>query len=85
MQTLPAPDETLPKGIWHEPERNRYRIRLYWQRRVIFRAYCHDKPSALAALALGKQKREAARNRKPPVFDVSSAAALVTSALAATR
>lgn len=76
---------TLPPGIWFEEERQRYRIRLYLNRRVVFRAYRSSKEEALIALALGKQKREAARTRPAICFDISSPAALLCTALAASR
>jgi hypothetical protein len=57
MTTKPATEKiSLPVGVWHEKNRNRYRIRLYAQRMVVHLSY-HDTleealetyPAALAA------------------------------------
>ena len=43
------PDK-LPRGIFYEPHRNRYRVRLYYCQQVVWRSYHDELASALAEL-----------------------------------
>lgn len=72
----------LPAGIWFEPDRNRYRIRLYHRRKVIYLDYCTCREAALVSLAIGRQRRAQARMKQPPRADISTPGALLLSSLA---
>ncbi len=50
---------SLPKGIYFEADRNRFRVRLYLRQRVIHRSYHRDLRDALEALRRAKARREA--------------------------
>jgi hypothetical protein len=62
----------LPRGVFFEEDRNRYRVRLYFRQNVIWRSY-HDNPAA--ALEALKSAREYRRSHartcprpKPPTL-----------------
>lgn len=58
----------LPRGIWYEPDRNRYRVRLYRRSQVVWRSYHFHIEEALEALssALQAQTTWIPENKKVP-------------------
>ena len=48
----------LPKGMFFDPERERYRVRVYRHSKPVWCSYHHDYVSARRAYALARQARE---------------------------
>lgn len=53
--------QALPRGIWYEEARKRYRVRVYRKNRVIHRSYHQDLDAARRALQQAKQLRASIR------------------------
>ena len=45
--------DKLPRGIYHERRRGRYRVRLYYNQRVLWRTYHSSPAEAIDALHRG--------------------------------
>jgi hypothetical protein len=59
----------VPRGIFFEESRNRYRVRLYYCQQVVWRSYHPDLSEAEETLAVAKNyRRELVRERakQPP-------------------
>ena len=56
----------LPRGIFFEATRNRYRVRLYYGSCVIWRSYHDNVTAALAALQQARAHRRSHVRRRPP-------------------
>lgn len=61
---------TLPKGIWFEAKRQRYRVRVYRRSRVIHRSYHKSLDEAKAALREARKHRTDIRANEGPVSSV---------------
>lgn len=46
---------SLPRGMWYERDRDRYRIRLYLDGRVEYLRYCESRTAADQAMVEGKK------------------------------
>lgn len=57
---------TLPRGIYYDKLRNRWRIRIYKGQKVLFTKYCTSLPEALIIHAEGIQLREQPASVEPP-------------------
>lgn len=47
----------LPRGLSYDPVRRAFRVRLYWQSKVLHLSYHRDKGEALEAYAKAKEKQ----------------------------
>jgi hypothetical protein len=67
MNTKPSTeDASLPVGIWKEPDRRRYRIRLYARRVVVHLSYHKTLHDALTAYPDALKAQQDAYNRNTP-------------------
>lgn len=61
---MPQSRCSLPKGIYFEADRNRFRVRLYLQQQVVHRSYHRDLRDAIDALRRARDEREELRSRR---------------------
>lgn len=67
---LASPEQAaLPKGVFFENARRRYRVRLYKYGRVFWRSYHHTLHGAMEALGAAKTVQASLENEVPPRID----------------
>ena len=62
----------LPRGIYYEAARKRYRVRVYKFSKVTHRSYHRDLPTALLALEAALEHRDGVQPPKKKVAAVAS-------------
>jgi len=70
MTNLP-PHFKLPRGLWKDPLRDRYRVRIYRRNRVIHLSYHHTLAEALEAHRNARKQRARIRKHEGPIAGVT--------------
>lgn len=61
-------DPEVPKGIWYENGRSRWRVKILCNGQLVHRSYHREYPDALAAWKVAKTKQRALlRTQAPPI------------------
>lgn len=55
----------LPRGVFFEESRSRYRVRLYFRQNVIWRTYHDDPAAAIVALKQARAYRRSYARQQP--------------------